>query len=121
MHSISQKLSGVLKEFQILNRLSVVSGKESIIQQKSKIEKYLTKIILQLLSMLYILKKERYVLPFFRTKINLNLMKKVWINKDSCWIIMPSEKDNILEFNQYNKLDQMSYIAYADLESLITK
>ena len=48
-------------------------------------------------------------------------MKKVWINKDSCWIIMPSEKDNILEFNQYNKLDQMSYIAYADLESLITK
>ena len=33
---------------------------------------------------------------------------------------MPSEKDNILEFNQYMKSDKMAYI-YADIESLIKK
>ena len=31
---------------------------------------------------------------------------------------MPSEKDNILEFNQYMKSDKMRYIIYADIESL---
>ena len=34
---------------------------------------------------------------------------------------MPSEKDNILEFNQYMKSDKMPYITYADIESLIKK
>ena len=34
---------------------------------------------------------------------------------------MPSEKNNILEFNQYRKSDKMSYIIYADNESLIKK
>ena len=34
---------------------------------------------------------------------------------------MPSEKDNILEFNQHMKSDKMSYIIYTDIESLITK
>ena len=34
---------------------------------------------------------------------------------------MPSEKDNILEFNQYMKSDKMSCIIYADMESLINK
>ena len=33
-------------------------------------------------------------------KINLNLMKKVHKNKDFCGIAMPSEKNNILEFNR---------------------
>ena len=32
---------------------------------------------------------------------------------------MPSEKDNILEFNQYIMSDKMPYIVYADIESLI--
>ena len=32
---------------------------------------------------------------------------------------MPSEKDNILEFNQYIRSDKMPYIVYADIESLI--
>ena len=32
---------------------------------------------------------------------------------------MPSEKDDILEFNQYMKSDKMSYIIYSDTESLI--
>ena len=34
---------------------------------------------------------------------------------------MPSEKDNILEFNQYMKSDKMPYIIYADIKSLIRK
>ena len=33
---------------------------------------------------------------------------------------MPSQKDNILQLNQYMKSDKMPYI-YADLESLINK
>ena len=34
---------------------------------------------------------------------------------------MPSEKDNILEFNQYMKSDKTRYIIYGDIESLIKK
>ena len=34
---------------------------------------------------------------------------------------MPSEKDNILELNQYMKSDKMLYIIYADIESLLKK
>ena len=34
---------------------------------------------------------------------------------------MRSEKDKILEFNQYMKSDKMSHVIYADKESLITK
>ena len=34
---------------------------------------------------------------------------------------MPSEKDKILEFNQYIKSDKMPFIIYADIESLIRK
>ena len=34
---------------------------------------------------------------------------------------MPSEKNNILKFNQYMKLDKMLCIIFADLESLIKK
>ena len=33
---------------------------------------------------------------------------------------MPSEKDKILEFNQYMKSNKMPYIIYVDIESLIT-
>ena len=36
-------------------------------------------------------------------------------------IVMPSEKDKILEFKQYVKSDKMPYIIYADIESLIRK
>ena len=32
---------------------------------------------------------------------------------------MQSEKNNILEFNQYMKSDKMPYIIYAEIESLI--
>ena len=34
---------------------------------------------------------------------------------------MSSEKKNILEFNQFMKSDEMPYIIYADIESLIKK
>ena len=34
---------------------------------------------------------------------------------------MPSEKDNILEFNQYIKPDEIPYIIYPEMESLIKK
>ena len=34
---------------------------------------------------------------------------------------MRSEKDKILEFNQYMKSDKMPHVKYADMESLITK
>ena len=34
---------------------------------------------------------------------------------------MSLEKDNILEFNQYMKSDEMSYIIYAGIESLTGK
>ena len=34
---------------------------------------------------------------------------------------MPLEKDKILEFNQHMESDKMSYIIYADIESLISK
>ena len=34
---------------------------------------------------------------------------------------MPSENNNILEFNQYMNSDKMTYIIYPDTESLIKK
>ena len=34
---------------------------------------------------------------------------------------MASEKDNIIEFNQYIKPDKMPYIIYADIECLTEK
>ena len=48
-------------------------------------------------------------------------MKKHVQIKDFFGIVMPSEKDNILEFNQYMKSDKTRYIIYADTESLIRK
>ena len=36
-------------------------------------------------------------------------------------IVMPSEKDNILEFNQYMKSHKMACIIYAEIESLVRK
>ena len=55
----------------------------------------------------------------FRTKNKLKSHKNVCKNKDFCRVVILSEKDNILEFNQYMKSDKMPYIIYADIESLI--
>ena len=60
-------------------------------------------------------------LHFFRTENKLKSHEKVCKTKDFCGIVMPSEKDNILEFNQYMKSDKMPYIIYGDIESLIKK
>ena len=65
----------------------------------------------------------------FRTENKLKSHKKVcknkdekWCkNKDFCGIVMPPQKDNLLQFNQYVKSDKMPYIIYADVESLIKK
>ena len=57
----------------------------------------------------------------FRTENNLKSHEKVCKNKDFCGIVMPSEKDNILEFNQYMESDKIPYTIYADIESLIKK
>ena len=57
----------------------------------------------------------------FRTENKLNSHEKVCKYKDFCGIVMPSEKDNILEFNQYMKSDKIQYIIYDDIEPLIKK
>ena len=57
----------------------------------------------------------------FKTENELKSHEKVCKSKDSCRIVTPSEKDIILEFNQYMKSDKMPYIIYADIESLIKK
>ena len=57
----------------------------------------------------------------FRTENKFKSHEKVSKNKDFCGIVMPSEKDNIFEFNQYMKSDKMPYIIHADIESLIKK
>ena len=44
-------------------------------------------------------------LHIFRTENKLKSREKVCKNKDFCGIVMPSEKDNILELNQYMKSD----------------
>ena len=40
----------------------------------------------------------------FRTENKLKSHEKISKNKDFCGIVMPSEKDNILKFNQYMNL-----------------
>ena len=57
----------------------------------------------------------------FRIKNKLKSQEKVCKNIGFCRIVIPSEKDTILEFNQYVKSDKMSYIIYVDIEFLIKK
>ena len=47
--------------------------------------------------------------------------EKVCKNKNFPGVVKPSEKSNILEFNQYMKSDKMPCNTYADIESLIKK
>ena len=46
----------------------------------------------------------------FRAENKLQSRKKACKNKDFCGIVMPSEKNNILELNQYMKSDKVPYI-----------
>ena len=57
----------------------------------------------------------------FGTENKLQFHEKVCNFKDFCGIVMPSETDKMLEFNQYMKLDKMSYTIYVDIQSLIRK
>ena len=57
----------------------------------------------------------------FTAEYKLKYHKKVSENKDFCHIAMPSEDTKILEFNQYQKSDKLSFVIYADLECLIEK
>ena len=57
----------------------------------------------------------------FRTENKFKSHEKVCKNKDFRRIVMPSEKDNILQFNHCMKSDKMPYIIYADIEYLIRK
>ena len=60
-------------------------------------------------------------LHFFRTENKLKSHEKVFKSKDFCGIVMPSGRNNILEFNQYMKSDEMPYIIHAVIEYLIEK
>ena len=53
----------------------------------------------------------------FRIENSLSCMKKDV--KRCFWIILPAQRNDILEFDQYMKSDKMPYIVYADIESLI--
>ena len=59
-------------------------------------------------------------LHFFRTQNKLELYKKVYETTDFCNVIIPSEDNKILEFNQYQKSYKAPFIIYADLELKIT-
>ena len=58
-------------------------------------------------------------LQCFTTENRLKSYEKVCKNKDFSGIVTPSEKDNILQFNQLMKSNKMPYIIYSDIESLI--
>ena len=53
----------------------------------------------------------------FRKKQQPKSHKKVCEKKYFCNIAMPSEDTEILEFNQYQKSDKVSFIIYVDLGS----
>ena len=57
----------------------------------------------------------------FRTENKLQSHETVCKNKTFCGMVMSSEKNNILEFIQYMKSDNIPYIIYADIESLVKK
>ena len=55
----------------------------------------------------------------FRTENKVKFHEKVCKNKDFYGIVIPLEKDKILEFGHYMKSDKMPYIIYTDLKCLI--
>ena len=52
----------------------------------------------------------------FRTENKLKSYKKVRENKYFCWVVMPSEIDSILEFNQHIKSNKVPHFIYVDME-----
>ena len=58
---------------------------------------------------------------FFRDRNKGESHKKVYENKDFCNLVMPSEDNKVLEFNQNKKSDKAPFTIYADLECFIKK
>ena len=56
-----------------------------------------------------------------RTENKLKSHEKVCENKVFCGVVIPSDKNNILEFNQYMNSDKIPYVFYPDIESLKTQ
>ena len=54
-----------------------------------------------------------------RTENILAPHKKVCESEDFYNMVIPSEDTKLLDFNQYQKSDKVSFIIYADLECLI--
>ena len=63
----------------------------------------------------------RNCLHSFSTKDKLEWHKRICDNRDFCNVIVPSEDTKILEFSQYQKSDNATFIIYADLECIIEK
>ena len=61
------------------------------------------------------------MLSIIITNSQLKLHEKVCKKKDFCGNVLPTQKNNVSEFNQYMKSDKMQYIIYVDIESLIQK
>ena len=57
----------------------------------------------------------------FRTDKKLKFHENVCKKKDFCELVVPSEKDHMLEFNHHMNSDKIPDIIYADIESLIKK
>ena len=60
-------------------------------------------------------------LHFFRIKNKFESHKRVRKNEDFFIVIMRSKDAKILEYNQYQKSDKVTFIIYPDLEYLIGK
>ena len=60
-------------------------------------------------------------LHYFAIEKKLQSHKKVWENKEFCYVIMPfkSTGTKILKFNQYQKSNKAPFLIYADLECII--
>ena len=57
----------------------------------------------------------------YRTENKLNVHKKVCENNKYCKIEMPTDKNNIIKYNQGDKSLKLPFIIYADLECLLKK
>ena len=57
----------------------------------------------------------------YRTENNLNAHKKVCENHDYCNIEMPSNDNDLINYNKGEKSLKLPFIIYADLECLLEK
>ena len=57
----------------------------------------------------------------FATNSKLEFPEKVCKKKKIYGIVLPTQKDNTLEFNQHMKLQEIWYIIYPDIERFIKK